>query len=229
MPYVEDFDEGPGGWYGWIDNASGPKPLEISESCAVSRSPWWIDYNHAPPGVGYLHLLYSLNTHGPAGEHHREVAGKNRFVEGGYPTDFSSARVKLRLKGELEARDAQLLFVCQAVHEGICSGWMLHSQPLDVTADWSVQTLTTTPDPDQWTCLGSRHDRRDYYGEVPLTTVLRDVNVDIMFVLYPLEIAPMGPLAGDPDRLRPEQDYPVWRAKLPEGYVVLDQVRIDFA
>ena len=121
-----------------------------------------------------------------------------------------------------------MLLVCQAVREGICSGWMLRSQPLDVTADWSVQTFTTTPDPDQWTCLGSRHDRRDYYGEVPLTTVLRDVNVDIMFVLYPLEIAPMGPLAGDPHRLRPDQDYPVWRAKLPEGYVVLDRVQIDF-
>ena len=26
--YHEQFDEGPGGWYGWISNAGGPKPLE---------------------------------------------------------------------------------------------------------------------------------------------------------------------------------------------------------
>jgi hypothetical protein len=26
---------------------------------------WWIDYNHAPPGAGYMHLLASLNTAGP--------------------------------------------------------------------------------------------------------------------------------------------------------------------
>ena len=97
------------------------------------------------------------------------------------------------------------MFVCQAVRGGICSGWMLTGQPLEVTADWSEQTLITAPDPDQWTCLGSRHDRTDYYGEIPLATVLKDVNVNILFVLHPLDIAPMGPLAGDPHRLRPER------------------------
>ena len=51
MQYTETFDNGPGGWYGWISNAAGPKPLEIKDSCAISRSPWWIDYNHAPPGA----------------------------------------------------------------------------------------------------------------------------------------------------------------------------------
>ena len=43
MHYTETFDDGPGGWYGWISNAAGPKPLEICDSCAISRSPWWID------------------------------------------------------------------------------------------------------------------------------------------------------------------------------------------
>jgi hypothetical protein len=50
-----------------------------------------------------------------------------------------------------------------------------------------------------------------------LERVLRDVNTDILLVLYPLDAAPMGPLAGDPHRLRPERDYPVWRSRLPEG------------
>ncbi|MEY4178250.1 MAG: hypothetical protein RLY70_1824, partial [Planctomycetota bacterium] len=36
-----------------------------------------------------------------------------------------------------------------------------------------------------------------------------------------------GPLPGDPDRLRPERDYPVWRSRLPEGYVMLDEVRLE--
>jgi hypothetical protein len=39
----------------------------------------------------------------------------------------------------------------------------------------------------------------------------------------------MGPLDSDPHRLRPERDYPVWRSRLPEGYVYLDEVRIEFA
>src|SRR5262245_52220809 len=104
MNYTETFDDGPGGWSGWISNAAGPKPLEIRDSCAISRSPWWIDYNHAPPGAGYLHLLYMLNTGGKPGEHQREVQGENRFLRDGYPTDFTNARISLRLKGQLEAR-----------------------------------------------------------------------------------------------------------------------------
>lgn len=226
--YLETFDQGPGGWFGWIDNARGPKPLERSPSCVTSRSPWWIDYNHAPPGAGYMNLLFMLLTSGKPGEHQREVSGENRFTQGAFGTDFTNAKISLRLKGELLARETQLLLLCQGVHQGICSGWLLTGQPIAVTPDWSDQVITATPDESAWKCLGSRHDRTDYYGRTPLATVLSDVNADILLVLYPLEIAPMGSLAGDPHRLRPEQDYPVWRSRLPEGYVMLDEVRIDF-
>ncbi len=229
MQYVETFDNGPGGWYGWISNAAGPKPLEIRDSYAVSRSPWWIDYNHAPPGAGYLHLPYMLNTRGKAAEHQREVAGENRFIKDGFPTNFANARITLRLKGELEDRGAHLVLLCQSIQEGICSGWMLTGQPFRVTPNWNEQTVTASPQPAQWTCLGSRHDRTDFYGEIPLPTVLSDVNTNILLVLHPLDVVPMGPLDGDPHHLRPEKDYPVWRSRLPEGYILLDEVRIDFS
>lgn len=227
--YRETFDDGPGGWYGFISNAGGPKPLDIRDSCAVSRSPWWIDYNHAPPGAGYLHLPYMLNTAGKPSEHQREVHGTNRFITGGFPLNFSGARVTLRLKGELEARGAKLVLLCQSVQNGICSGWMLTGQPFHITADWSEQTATAALDQAQWTCLGSRHDRTDFYGRIPLEKVVRDVNTNIMLVFYPLDIRPMGPISGDPHLLRPEKDYPVWRSRLPEGYIMLDEVRIEFA
>jgi hypothetical protein len=109
----------------------------------------------------------------------------------------------LHLRGELEARAAQLPLLCQAVQGGICSGWLLTGQPFHVTPGWSEQTVTLVPDPAQWKCLGSRHDRTDFYGEIPLATVLRDVNTDILLVLHPLDVAPMGPLDGAPHRLRP--------------------------
>jgi hypothetical protein len=226
--YIETFDRGPGGWFGWISNALGPKPLEIQDGVATSRSPWWIDYNHAPPGAGYLHLLYMLMTSGKPGEHHREVAGENRFVAGQFPTDFTNARMTLRLKGELEARGAQLLLLVQAIQGGLCSGWLLTGQPFRVTRNWSSQTVKLAPDESQWKCLGSRHDRTEYYGKIPLAQVLADVNTDILLVLHPLDIAPMGPIAGSTHKLRPEKDYPVWRSRLPEGYVMLDEVRIEY-
>lgn len=229
MPtYAETFDEGPGGWFGWISNAAGPKPLEIRESCAISRSPWWIDYNHAPPGAGYMHLLYMLFTSGAASEHQREVAGPNRYIAGGFGTDFTNARVTLRLRGEVLARGSRLHLLCQGVHDGICTGWLLTGQAFAVATDWSEQTVVCVPDERQWTCLGSRHDRTDSYGHTPLANVLGDVNADILLVLHPLDVAPMGPIDGDPHRRRPERDYPVWRSRLPEGYVMLDEARIEF-
>jgi len=169
-----------------------------------------------------------LFTAGVAGEHQRETAGPNRFIMDGHRTDFTHAQVTLRLKGELLTRGAQLHLLCQGVHEGICTGWLLTGQAFTVTPDWSEQTVICTPDEQQWTCLGSRHDRTDYYGRTDLDTVLQDVNTDILFVLYPLDVAPMEPLNENPHVLRPERDYPVWRSRLPEGYVMLDEVRIDF-
>lgn len=226
--YRETFDDGPGGWFGFIDNTSGPKALEIHDGRAVARSPWWIDYNHAPPGAGYLHLLYMLLTRGAPGERQREVSGHNRYIAGGFGTDFTNARITLRLKGDLIDRGAKLHFLCQGIHDGVCTGWLLTGQPISVSGEWSEQTIVCTPDESHWTCLGSRHDRTDYYGRTPLAKVLSDSNVDILFVLHPLDVVPMGPLDGDPHHLRPERDYPVWRSRLPEGYVLLDEVRIEF-
>ena len=80
-----------------------------------------------------------------------------------------------------------------------------------MTEQWSAQTVQAVPDESQWTCLGSRHDRTDSYGRTPLQTVLGDVNGDILLVLFPLEIVPMGPFDGHMHQLRPAQDYPVWR------------------
>lgn len=228
MKYQEDFDDGPGGWFGWVSNSGGPKELEVVDSCCISRSPWWIDYNHAPPGAGYLHMVYVLLTVGPQAEHYNETAGKNRFIEGGFPTDFTDARISVRLRGELEEKGAQLLLLVQGSQGGLGSGWLLTGQPLEVTGDWSEQELTCNPDPAQWKNLGSRHDRADFYGELSLTTILGDVNADILFVLYPLNVEPMGPIEGDPHILRPEKDYPVWRSRVPEGYILMDSVSIEF-
>ncbi|MDA0841719.1 MAG: hypothetical protein O3B01_03005 [Planctomycetota bacterium] len=226
--YLENFDNGPGGWTGWISNSQGPKALDISDSCAISRSPWWIDYNHAPPGAGYMHLPYILLTSGTAGEHQREIAGTNRYIAGGFGTDFTHARITLRLKGELLEHGTQLHLLCQGVHNGICTGWILTGQAFAVTEEWTNQTVVCVPDETQWTCLGSRHDRADFYGHTPLATVMGDANANILFVLYPLDVVPMGPIEGDPHILRPEKDYPVWRGRLPEGYLMLDEVRIEF-
>ena len=227
--YVETFDNGPGGWFGWIGNLDGPKRLEMRDGALISRSPWWIDYNHAPPGAGYLHMLHCLLTKGPGfGEIYTEVGGENHFVEQGFPTDFTNARITLRLKGELELRGARMVLLVQGTRDGLTSGWALTSSPFPVTPEWSESTAVAKPDPLLWTCLGARHDRTKSYGFIPLPEILRDVNADILLILFPLTVAPMGPIDGDPHILRPGKDYPVWQSRLPEGYIMLDEIRIEF-
>lgn len=227
--YVETFEDGPGGWYGWINNAAGPKVLEYADGRLTSRSPWWIDYNHAPPGAGYMHMVFSLSTVGPQGESYKETGGLNRYIAAGLPTDFTGAKITIRLRGELLARSAEFMLLLQGNVDGIVSGQLRTGEPFKVTEDWSTQTITLDPDERGWTPLGARHDRVDMYGVKPLKKVLSNVNVNIMLVLFPLVVEPMGPLDADPHIMRPERDYPVWRSKLPEGYVTMDRIEIQFA
>jgi len=38
----------------------------------------------------------------------------------------------------------------------------------------------------------------------------------------------MGPIGGDPHILRAGKDHSVWFYWLPEGYLLLDEVRLEF-
>jgi len=227
--YREDFQNGPAGWWGWSGNHEGFRRFELAPSAIVSRSPWWVDYNHAPPGAGYLHMVFCLNTKGPIGEAMTDLFQRNRFVDDKYPQNFLNAALTFRLKGEVKLRDAQLCLLAQGTDGALTSGWVLHGQPVNITEDWSEQTITVAPDPSQWTCIGGRQSRLDYYGHIPLQKILSNVNCNIMLILFPLNIAPMGPLVGDRHLLRAGRDYPRWTSELPEGYVMLDCVEINFS
>jgi hypothetical protein len=227
MEYVETFDNGPGGWFGW--DKSGLAAVGAQKGVIASCSPWWVDYNHAPPGGGYLHILFALYT--KDGDRARNVAGENRFLTGGFPTDFTNAKVTVKIKGEVDRKGAELVLLAQSdVTEPRVTrvNSVLTGQPILITPVWSEQTITCVPDNGQWTCLGSRHDRNATYGWGPIAPVLRDLNCDIIFVLFPLDIVPAQPVEGDIHIPRAGQDYAVDESRLPSGYVMLDEVRIEF-
>lgn len=227
--YVETFDQGPGGWHTVIDNFQGLRRLKIKDGAVWNYGPWWVDYNHAPPGAGYLQLLMALYLKGPLSEAVREMGGPNRFIEGGYPTNLTDARITFRLKGEMDFQGSNLALLIQGSSGGICSGWVLTGQPIALTPDWSEQSVIARPDQKQWTPLGSRHDRTDTYGIVDLPTILSNVNVNIYLILFPVNAIPKGPIQSDPHILRAGYDYPLWQTRLPDGYIGVDTVQIDFA
>lgn len=220
--YVEDFNDGPGGWEEW------PNPLVVKDSYAMTRSPWWVDFNHASPGGGYLHLLYCLYTNAEDAKKREAVAGKNRFTDGNFPLNWINASVTVRIKGDMRMRDTQLVLLVQASVGSHRQNHVLSGQPIEVTKDWTEQTLTLVPDQSQWTSLGSRHDRTDFYGHGNIEDVLKDLNNDIIFVLHPLKIVPKQKIQGDMHILRAGRDYDIDENYLPEGYVMLDKIRIEF-
>ncbi len=233
--FRETFDHGPCGWIGW-EAPVGPTPIEIRDSAAISRSPWWIDCNHAPPDAGYLHILFALHTyHGPKfPETIKKAGGPNPYVAGGFPTNLTNARVTVRLKGEVKLRGAQMCFhvqgnLSQDPSKPNSVNQVLTAQPFQITRDWSEQTVQLVPDQRQWTDLGTRLDRVGFYGGGGIDQLLRNVNGDFIFVLFPLDVKPLVPVAGNMHaKWWDGRDGAVDVSRLPEGHVMLDEVRIEF-
>jgi hypothetical protein len=198
--YIETFDDGHGGWTGQGRQHQEMRALELGPSRVVARSPFMLDSNHAPPGPGYLQMLFILLTayDKQSSDLYFPYSGTNRFVEGAYPTDFTNAKLTLRLRGEFRERGAKLVLLVQAKFEDYNLAHLLTGQPFEVEPQWSEQTVMLTTDPDQWTPLGGRWDR-PMYRVGPIEKVLRDVNVDIILATYPVEVLPNTSLTMTPE------------------------------
>ena len=134
--YHETFEDGSGGWYGYEDCLGQRKrSLDWQRDRLTSRSPWWIDYNHAPPGAGYFHMLFCMNTSGPQSEEIKDLGVANRFIAQELPLDFTGAHITIRPRGELRAQGAKLSVLLQGVVDGICSGWVQTRKTFEVRTD----------------------------------------------------------------------------------------------
>ncbi|MBI2440516.1 MAG: hypothetical protein HYV35_04000 [Lentisphaerae bacterium] len=233
--YEETFDNGPGGWLGWVAGygvGGGVRKLEIVDGAAKAQPPWGIDFNHAPPGAAYLQLPYVLLTNNE--RHYQEFSGPNRFVEEGYSTNLTDTKFTVRIRGQMDMKGTEMLLLVQAGvprdNPKLVANMVLKAQPIAITPDWSEQTLYLAPDPKQWLCMGTRGEGADcpIYGCAPIEDVLRDVNDDIILVLFGLDIVPAVPIQGDIHRLRAGKDYPVDESRLPSGFMLLDTVRIEY-
>ncbi len=226
-PYVETFDNGPGGWITW--GSSGAQLPEVRDGVVYFRSPWWVDFNHAPPGGGYLHLLMALHTHP---KYVIEIGRPNRFLEQGKSRNFTDAKMTVRLRGEVDLRGAQMVLWVQAdvLHPRTRVNLALTGQPFRITKDWSEQTVTLSPDPEQWVNGGSRWDRTETYGWGFIQEALQDLNADFILVLFPLKVVPVGDIK-EPEMhiLAAGKDYEIDARYLPKGEIQIDTVKVEYA
>lgn len=224
--YWEDFSGNPCGWI-----ANSREQLIVDPEGAVCRGPWALDANHAPPGAGYLHLLMHIHTleerlHAPyarqAGMYSDAFIRERRhaFVHGGHSRNLTNVRVRVRIRGEAALRGSQCTILAQGQPglRGPRANWILTGQHYEITPEWSDQELLLTPDPSQWTFLGSRHDLTDLYGHAPIERVLEDVNVSLIFVLFPVVVEPESPVP-DKHLAWADKDYFARRDLLPTGFV----------
>ena len=212
--------------------------VRIWDGVANCYSPWWLDANHAPPGAGYLHLILWIWTDG-----RRYAAGtpegawmpawaqtpgwSTSFVTQGKSRDLRSAKLTMRLRGELDPKGARLLLLAHAKMATTNVALVLTGQPILLTEDWSEQTVTLSNDPQQWTCLGARRGMERQYGCDSVDRVLADVNMNLILVLFPLHPAPAHPGADAPGKYA-GIDYPADAASLPKGLIQFQSIRIDY-
>ena len=224
--------ERPGGLAGQpVRAAADPRRRGLLLQPLVSRQP------SRPPGsrlYPHAHVsLYARRTwSAPTGKGHLQG---NRFIEQNKSTDLTNARLSVRLRGDIDLQGANLVLLIQGKTPKTMANFVLSGQPLRVEREWTEQTIVLSPDPKQWTCLGARWDKVDQYGCDDIAVLLKDVNFDIMFVLFPLKVVPTHPeLVKDMHRMRPGQDYPgypsyeVEQKYLPRGVIMFDSVRIDY-
>jgi hypothetical protein len=226
-PYIETFDHGPGGWY-----SDRYYALDVWDGVAYCYGPWWVDANHAPPGAGYLNLimwLYTNKRKQAQGAKSRTMPYANSaFVEQGKSTDLRNAKLTVRLRGNMDLKGTHMVFLVQAETKKTTANFVLTGQPFKITREWSEQTVTLVPDPKHWTCMGARHDMTDVYGCDDIAKVLADVNLDIIFVLFPVKVVPLCEKIKDINQPRAVKDYPVDPQYLPKGLIMFDTVRIDY-
>ena len=226
--FLENFDKGPGGWY-----RDRYYALPVFDGVAYSYSPWWTDANHAPPGAGYLHMIMWMYTdkrhYQGEDEYLRKLPYRGTpFAEGGYSRDLRNARFSTRLRGDVDLKGAQLVLHVQAKTSKTTANFALTGQPFKITHDWTEQTVTMTTNTSQWTCLGARHDMTSEYGCDDIATVLSDVNLDLILMLFPVNAVPAGGPLPNPHGPRAGNDYPVDQSALPSGVIMFDWVRIEY-
>lgn len=228
--YYEDFN----GDSGWV--ADRARPLFENNGTGKSIATqgydlWSIDHYHAPPdGPGYLHILMWLPT-GNYDQFYPVFYGQQKppFIKANCSTNLTSATLRFKYRAVIKnPGPANIYLWVQAVKGDAGINYRLR-KPVPVSPEWRVEEIRLQPDPNLWVCMrGASYMPMYTKGcEFSIGELLKDVNRNILFVLFPLalsdEVAQKSSL-----KQRPMQHFTVDREALPSGYLEIDWITIDY-
>lgn len=191
----------------WANKLACTKPWsDNGDGTVEAHSPWWIDSNHEyVPGEGLFSFIGYVSVNGKKRSPHTT------------PLDLRDATLTIRLRlDSLELQGAHLMLWFQAKDPatGIQSNFLLRDQFMESVGhgkfgEWRVRLAT---DSARWLCMGSRPDRTDFYGCMPVADALAHVSENFGIVAYGVKLPSSFPNDGT--------------TGLPSGIIRLDEVRI---
>jgi hypothetical protein len=194
--YATDFDEP--AQSEWLtqrpESAANCTPLLVrtepsGNGFMRSEPPWWVDPNHAAPGLGYLYLV--------AFAYHADWSSDGAIVPSlpGWPLDLreSVLNVRWRAPDLVLPPGARLLFWFQAedpdrpASNPLYVNYAMTGQPLvpqPGNSTWQETQLRLSPTPGTFECLGTSDARADTYGCSPdLARTLATWRVNLGFII----------------------------------------------
>jgi hypothetical protein len=176
------------------ESASNCTPLPVQTDTAGdgfmrSEGPWWVDPNHAAPGLGYLYLV--------AFAYHADWSLDGAIVPSlpGWPLDLreSVLNVRWRAPDLVLPPGARLLFWIQAedpdrpASDPRFVNYAMTSQPLipkPGSFRWQETQLRLSPKPGTFECLGTSEARAETYGcAADLSRTLATWRVNLGFII----------------------------------------------
>lgn len=185
---------GESGWFTYPLGFNGCKPLEIMSDengvfFARSKGPWWLDANHAPPGLGYLHLLAFAYSYDWSEDGVIQTSGSETL-------DLRNATIHIRWRPvDLKLpQGAQIHLWFQTDALGIDPvdssrvNFLLMDQHLKanpVDSGWQETTLRLNDENSKYACMGSNPAKASLYScAINASEALRGWNVNLGLVIF---------------------------------------------
>ena len=161
-------------WQSWQGKFACTSFVPIRDGEVILNSPWWLDNNHAPPGAGYLNLLFYnyIDT---------IFSGNKKSLN----LEDRTLYLKLR-SSNLDLKQSKIFFWFQTkAINGKYINFVYTKVPIHLDEKMKTLEIKFTSNASDWICLGSNERRKDTYDCIDLKDAISDVNIDFGLIIFP--------------------------------------------